>query len=465
MPTIHEILRMIIPVIFGTAWLTGCADTRSFPPEESYAALARQNRREPNPVIVIPGILGSKLVDDASGRVVWGSFGTDAIHHRSAAGRRALALPMRKGASLTSLTDDVRVDGTLGRLSLAPGLGVNAYARLLKALAIGGYRPENKGGTDAGEHLTCFEFGYDWRKSNATNAAALDDFIHEKTRLIQADSLRRHGVRKEVKFDIVAHSMGGLLARYYLMYGRQPLRTDGLHPQVTWAGAKHVKRLIQVGSPNGGSVQAIQQMRNGMALNPLLPKFQSAVIGTFPSVYELLPRSIDRPLVDGSGKFIDPFDATVWEKFGWGLADPAQDRYLQQLLPNIANPAERRIIALDHQRKALDSAKAFQAALDCRCHLPAGVEMHTFYGDAVETDFRYQVDSFGRITAISKLPGDGTVIRRSAMLSAPDGGPGPIPWTSRHAIHASHMTLPVRPEFIHSLLPLLLNLPESHTQP
>lgn len=465
MSAIHEILRMITPVILGAAWLTGCTSTKSFPPEESYAALARKNHREPNPVIVIPGILGSKLVDDTSGRVVWGSFGTDAIHHRSATGRRALALPMGKWVSLASLSDDVRVDGTLGRVSLAPGLGVNAYARLLRALAIGGYRPENKSGADVGEHLTCFEFGYDWRKSNATNAAALDDFIREKSRLIQADSLRRHGIRKEVKFDIVAHSMGGLLARYYLMYGRQPLPTDGRQPQITWAGAEHVKRLIQVASPNGGSVQAIQQMRNGMTLNPLLPKFQSAVIGTFPSVYELLPRAMDLPLVDGSGNSIDPLSPAVWEEYEWGLADPAQDYYLQQLLPDIADATERRIIALDHQRKALVSAKAFQSALDCRCLLPAGLEMHTFYGDAVRTDSRYQVESRGRITAISKLPGDGTVTQRSAMFSAPDGGPGPIPWTSRHPIHASHMTLPVRPEFIHSLLPLLLNLSEYPTTP
>ena len=39
-----------------------------------YDRLAQEHDPQRNPVIVIPGILGSKLVDDRDGRVVWGAF-------------------------------------------------------------------------------------------------------------------------------------------------------------------------------------------------------------------------------------------------------------------------------------------------------------------------------------------------------------------------------------------------------
>ncbi|MEM8636894.1 MAG: hypothetical protein AAGF33_18155, partial [Pseudomonadota bacterium] len=39
-----------------------------------YERSAQYHLPDRNPVIVIPGILGSQLVDDASGRTVWGAF-------------------------------------------------------------------------------------------------------------------------------------------------------------------------------------------------------------------------------------------------------------------------------------------------------------------------------------------------------------------------------------------------------
>ncbi|MDA1277420.1 MAG: hypothetical protein O2960_25740 [Verrucomicrobia bacterium] len=335
-----NIFRKLTPVILVACLATGCASTSHFASDDSYSKLARLNGREPDPVIVIPGILGSRLVDGDTGRVVWGSFGPGAISHSSAAGRRAMALPMREGASLTSLEDGVRVDGTLDRLSLGFGLGVNAYARLLRSLAIGGYRDESFGKAPD-EHFNCFQFGYDWRKSSVANASALDDFIEEKHRLVAEDYFRRHGVHKEIKFDIVAHSMGGLLARYYLMYGRAELNQDGRNQEVTWAGTRHVKRLIQVGTPNLGAAHALQQMQNGLGIIPLLTRVQPAVIGTFATPYELLPRNADHPLVDSAGKPIDLMDPAEWERYGWGLADPAQDVYLRQLLPDVPDVAPR----------------------------------------------------------------------------------------------------------------------------
>ena len=85
--------------------------------------------------------------------------------------------------------------------------------------------------------------------------------------------------------------MGGLVARYYLEYGAQPLPNDGSLPPLTWAGARYVDRVMLVGTPNAGSIKAIEQLVNGVRFAPILPKYHPAIIGTLPGVYQLLRAS------------------------------------------------------------------------------------------------------------------------------------------------------------------------------
>lgn len=189
----------------------------------STLAAATSHDQRVNPIIVIPGIMGSKLIDESSGKMVWGSYGSGAIRHSSPDGMRTMSIPMSPGTPLVGLTDSVDQDGTLDRLIPGPGFSVKAYARLLQALAIGGYRDQQILEKNGEEHFTCFQFAYDWRRSNADNAALLADYIEDRKAYVEAENFRRFGTRREVKFDIVAHSMGGILARYYLMYGSAPV--------------------------------------------------------------------------------------------------------------------------------------------------------------------------------------------------------------------------------------------------
>ena len=53
-------------------------------------------------------------------------------------------------------------------------------------------------------------FPYDWRQDNVVIARKLDALIEQ---------LRRDYGDPQLKVDLVAHSMGGLIARYYLQYG------------------------------------------------------------------------------------------------------------------------------------------------------------------------------------------------------------------------------------------------------
>ena len=98
-------------------------------------------------------------------------------------------------------------------------------------LGAGGYRDESLGlnsidyGTD---HYTCFQFDYDWRLDISANARRLKIFIDERRRDVQRQYEIEYGLKDTpVKFDIVAHSMGSLLTRYFLRYGGQYLPDDG----------------------------------------------------------------------------------------------------------------------------------------------------------------------------------------------------------------------------------------------
>ena len=192
----------------------------------------------------------------------------------------------------------------------------------------------------------------------------------------------------DVKFDLVGHSMGGLLVRYYLRYGPEPLPDDGSIPPVTWAGARYVERAVLIGTPNGGSVEALFHAVHGLKLGPFLPRYEPALLGTMPAVYQLLPHPEHGAVVDAlhPQTNLDLYAPELWERLGWGLASPRQDRVLEKLLPEVPDAAARRRIALDHLRKSLRRARQFAEALDQDAAPPEGVSLHLFAGDAVQTD-------------------------------------------------------------------------------
>src|SRR5262249_27473189 len=133
-----------------------------------------------------------------------------------------------------------------------------------------------------------------WRREISENASRLDELIRSAARLTQ----EARGTAEPVKVDVVAHSMGGLVLMYYLRYGTQPLPDDGSLPPLTWAGAQTVGHAILVGTPSAGSVLALRQLVEGVVYAPIVPEYRPAVVGTMPSIYELLPRDRHHRVVE-----------------------------------------------------------------------------------------------------------------------------------------------------------------------
>jgi hypothetical protein len=463
---------LVLPV----ALAAGCV-VSYHPPDLGglYDRAAQHHGPERNPVVLIPGVTGSTLVDGASGRIVWGAFIGDYARPGDPADARLLALPMRPGASLDELRDEVRPDGVLDRVRvrvLGIPVHVRAYVQLLAALGAGGYRDETlglSGAVDYGtDHYTCFQFPYDWRRDVAENARRLGEFLEEKRAYVRAESRRRLGVDPgPVRFDVVAHSMGGLVLRYYLRYGGAEPPPAGAPPPVTWAGAESVERALLVGPPNAGSLDALLDLVRGHDPGPFVPTYPPAIVGTFPSLYQALPRARHGVLVEAGNPerpVEDLFDPALWERMGWGLASPAEEGFLRELLPEVSEPAERRRIALDHLAKSLARARRITEALDRAAPPPpAHLELYLVAGDAIPTAAAARVDPrTGALEVIARAPGDGTVLRASALLderSSLSWQPyvsSPIPWSDILFLFTGHLGLTRDPVFTDNLLFWLL---------
>jgi len=484
----------------------GCASPRDRLPDIAHIYEKAALNEARNPVVVIHGILGSRLAKPGpAGQSVWGAFTGNYADPATREGARAIALPM------DGTDEDVVATGPLGQLKLDFLFGiisVNIYRDIIRTLGAGGYKDKVTVDPNtvryAKDHFTCHSFWYDWRQDNVQGAIQLGRFLREKRKeIIETARSRITRLREEeattpgheahlreaqeledwlargFRFDIVAHSMGGLLARYYLRYGDKDLPTDGSEPEVTWAGAKEIDRLILVAPPNLGSMEALDQLILGYEPSFLLPFYDPAILGTMPSIYQLLPRLRQKLVLDAREKpaELDFMDPRVWRDNQWGLMDPAFSKTLAWLIPGV-DPERRRQIAYRYLESMLTRARAFQHALDKKPARPSPAEIFLFAADSqptlARTVLRAERTTAGAPPRIrptfpnddrTTLPGDGTVTRYSALGDERQGGPyqvrlrSHIPWTSQTFLSDDHIGLTKNPHFSDNILYLLLERP------
>src|SRR6185436_5951795 len=101
---------------------------------------------------------------------------------------------------------------------------------------------------------TFYVFPYDWRRDNVENAQVL---------VRKIETLKRRLGKPNLKFNVIAHSMGGLIARYAAMYGAADLSASA--PQPTWVGDKHFNKIFLLGTPNEGSIMSLNALLNGFS--------------------------------------------------------------------------------------------------------------------------------------------------------------------------------------------------------
>jgi len=408
-----------------------------------------------NPVIIVHGFLGAKLIDPKTRKNIWGNFRlSDDITAFPPERSRMLAVPMTPGLALQNLKSSAVVRGLMEEAK-ARVFGVNvslsSYSSLIKILTDAGYCVENKPLQKGKTIKNLFLFGYDWRRDLPYNSALLAKFIAKKKAYMQRQYEKRYGIKNyDVQFDVIAHSMGGLLSRYYLRYGAADMPADGSIAKPTWAGSKQIDKLLVVGTPNGGYLDTVLEMVRGMRINPAAPMVAPGILGTWATYYQMMPPTSTRSVIykgDPSKKGVDIFDPKVWIDLKWGLADPKQDKILKVLLPKVKKVSERRKIALEHLTKCLKRAKQFTDTMRVNASPPDDVKLFLFLGDAVETNRRATVDrKTGKLHVFDQDPGDGKVLVASALWDERMGLLKwvpyiicPIDWTAVYRLPAAHM--------------------------
>lgn len=317
-----------------------------------------------NPVILIPGLTGSELRHKTTQEKVW--FKT----FKSKA--EDLRLPIV--ADPTAARDDLVATDAVRSVKIGILPAFDVYGGFIKAMAErGGYHEEDwETGSEQGFHDSMYIFAYDWRLDNVENARLL-------MRKVKALKLRLK--KPELKFDIVAHSMGGLISRYAAMYGDAELPPDGHKPKPSWAGAQHFSKIILLGTPNEGSVNALSAMINGYSIGSIridLPFVQDSskyMVFTIPAAYQLLPapgtlKAFDEKLQPVS---IDIYDPKVWTKYRWSVIT---DKKFNSKFDG----AERKIAPIFFEA-ALDRGRRFHEALAASNGKTGGVSFYVLGSD------------------------------------------------------------------------------------
>lgn len=309
-----------------------------------------------------------------------------------------------------------------------------------------------------------FEFSYDWRRSLDENAIRLGEYIRQVTRFVQL----QRGSYAPVKFDIVAHSMGGLIARYYLQYGQQLLPAGDAKPVANWSGSAQLEKVVLIAPPNGGALPGLDCLLTGIPKNPITPSYDPVILGTLPGVYQLFPRLRYKMFQrsDADDQHSDYFNIDLWLEMEWGLADKSKDPLLARLLPGLDSPVARRDTALDHLDKCLSNAYSMQAALDTVTPRPEHLKMFLFVGDATKTPLKATVKKGDKkLTYIKKGAGDGTVPRSCVLLDERLAGKwkpkvvSPLKWDNVIFLPSNHLGMTKDPLCIENILYILFERP------
>ncbi len=474
--------RALLAGLSSTAALAACGIAPRQPNVKSlYRYTSEIDPALRRPIVTIPGTLGSRLRVGRDGPFIWGGPDRLSADPDDPESARRLALPIGDGKTpLSRQGDGIGTDGVLRRANARILFGAlieaEVYDGMIEALNAGGYqfsRSEQEEAARRGRNTGSLEFPYDWRRDIVEAARALDAFVERKALQIEAARRARYGrsiPAADMRFDFVAHSMGGLVLRYWLMFGGKDLPADGSTPAPDWAGARRAACAVFVAPPNLGSISAFESLVNGKSLGPLQPTYPPALVGTHPSTYQLMPRGRHRRvrLVNAHGPVVgDIYDAALWDRMGWGLLDPREDALLAILLPDMPDREARRARARAHLAQMLARAEQLQRALD-QPGTPSGPDLFLVVGFGLDTPAGAAVDPVGGAARVVTLEeGDGVVLRASALSDDRQGGfrgigpHRPIRYRTVLLLPGEHVAITRNPVFADNLLYWLLDAPRA----
>lgn len=254
-------------------------------------------RAAKNTAIFIPGFKGSRLINPATGQLTWLEASQAFWHVEDVALHVTPQPPARLSyldANFERLTH-LRVDGVLTRVNLLLGLTYyDIYESWLSDLQ-----------KTLGPEYEVIPFAYDWRQDNVESVAELSRLV---------DELKAKGRDKII---LIGHSMGGLIASYYLRYGTQPPESA----QPTWKGAQNISAVVFGGTPFRGYSQILYDLQFGTTSKLNSPLLSPQALQSFPSSYQMvdLNHPVKKTLPHDKRAAVNLREPETWLNDDWGL--------------------------------------------------------------------------------------------------------------------------------------------------
>jgi pimeloyl-ACP methyl ester carboxylesterase len=218
-------------------------------------------------IIILPGILGSVLQKDGkdlwaiSGQAVWQILtNSEKTIHNLKLGQDS--------PEAESLDDGIRATALIQDAHLIPGFWkIDGYTKTTKLITDNFDVTSGDIYNDPDDRAANFyQFPYDWRRDNRANARILKRLINKRLKC-----WREERGAADAKVILMAHSMGGLVSRYYLE---------------VLEGWRDSRALFTFGTPYRGSLKAVNFLANGYKQ---LFLDLTEVMRSLTSIYQLLP--------------------------------------------------------------------------------------------------------------------------------------------------------------------------------
>ena len=237
-------------------------------------------------LIFLPGFYGTRLVRKANGRLVWISA-RQAVFGSQTAARTGFGV---RGAQ------ELVPETVLDRVPVIPGVyALDVYRDFLDELRTAVRTPV---------HL----LGYDWREDYFEAVKKLAGLVHD---------LKAGGASSII---LIAHSLGGVVASYYLRYGDQEPEAA----RETWQGVQSLDAVVMATAPFQGSMTAFRNMKHGAKFGLNTSLISPHAFSTFTTGYTMLPTYrpvlLDHRLRPLPHTFFEP---ALWQRYAWGLLSMA----------------------------------------------------------------------------------------------------------------------------------------------
>jgi len=349
-------MRMLFPFIGLLVY--GCSQLPVISPT---------NIHPKSPIIIVPGIMGSQLVDPQTGNVIWGKIlDLQAVDPHEAVlnpGVDGLELPVDQHP-ITANRDRLIPTAVLPKYQMINRVAeVEAYQSLIEQFSQCGLQEGDLRNCTARDNL--YLFAYDWRRDLVETARLFAE---------QIEAIQHVSPDPHQKVTVIAHSMGGLIVTYYLLYGKEDV-ISGINlpqdiPPPTYAGAANIDQIFFLGVPFGGSPYAAKSLNEGEYLGPFVST-PSWTTFTMLSIYEMLPLDMTDIVVkpDGTRYDVNLFDIRTWVDNGMSIFSDREWAHFEKEC-SLAFPANGPAISRERRREfesfvqeALQRGYLFQSAL------------------------------------------------------------------------------------------------------